>query len=78
MPSFAHSTPAQLLPRLRDAYGRTASGVTAGRIANQLLGYSNAELQAAFGIAAGQVGALRGRLTSRKNAFDAVAAQRGE
>lgn len=78
MPTFVHSTPAQLLPRLREAYRRTNNGQAAGRMAAQLLTYTNAELQAAFGISSGQVAALRGRMTSRQNAAATANSQRGE
>lgn len=72
MPSFRHSTKAQLVAALRERY-REASGVSALRIAKWARdNMTNAQINAAFGAGAAA------KVTSAAARYDTLQAERGE
>lgn len=61
MPTFNHSTPAQLAQRLRERW-RDASRLEALQIARFLSGLTDAQLRSLFGLTNPQVTTLRAKL----------------
>lgn len=78
MPTFRHSTAAQLRTALRQRF-RTARGIALANLAEFCLTLTNAQLQSLFGVAAGaETTALRARLQAKVDKRDALLAEAGE
>lgn len=77
MVRFIHSTAAQNIAALRALFP-SLRGERACRAARYILGLTDAQIKAAFGITQTQCNALRVRLQAKVDALTAMQAQAGE
>lgn len=81
--SLKHATKTQLAAAFRERY-RNASSVECARLATWLLNridegdFTDAQVQSAFGLTAGQYTQMKNRFTNLRIAYNAVIAAQGE